>query len=106
MLPSRRALAAAVPKNRPRILRGDGQIGMSICRAGALRDVESRDRTATAPQFQVSEVFEPCDRFDRFGNTAADQNLSVLRLGANPEGEVAYGANGGVAGAVGKADLA
>lgn len=44
-LRSRRPLAPAVPKNRPPLVRDDGQIVTSISRAGVLRDVEYRDRT-------------------------------------------------------------
>src|SRR6516225_7917371 len=86
--------------------RDDGQIRTSVGRAGALRDVECRDRTAKTSQLQVSEVFEPSDRFDRFSDAAADQDLPVLRLGTKSGGEVAHRADRGVAGAIGKADVA
>ena len=36
---------------------------------------------------------------------AADQDLAVLGLGAQPRGEIAYRADRGIAGAFGKADL-
>src|SRR5437763_6662263 len=48
---------------------------------------------------------EPRDPFDRFRNTAADQDLAVLRFGTKPGGEVADRANRGVAGAFRKTDL-
>jgi hypothetical protein len=82
------------------------KIGTSVGSAGALDDVECRDRTAKTPQFQVSEVFEPCYRFDRFSDAAADQDLPVLGLSTKPGGEVAYRAGRGVAGVFGKPDLA
>jgi len=72
----------ACRRSRSRLVHDDGQIGTSVCRADALRDVESRDRTAETPQFQIFEVFEPRNRADRFSNAAADQDLPVLRLGA------------------------
>src|SRR6516225_3454039 len=37
---------------------------------------------------------------------AADQDLAILGLGTEPGGEIAYGADRGIARAVGKADLA
>ena len=96
----------ALSRSGPWPPRDDGQIGTSICRAGALHDVKCRDRTAKTLQLQVSEVFEPCDRFDRFSDAAADQDLPVLGLSTKPGGEVAYRTNRSVAGAIGKADLA
>src|SRR6516165_10195652 len=86
--------------------RDDGEIGTSLGGAGALHDVERSDRTVKTPQLQISEVFEPCDRFDRFGNAAADQDLPVLGLGTKPGGKVAHRTDRGVAGALGKPNLA
>src|SRR6516162_9517946 len=86
--------------------RDDGQIGTSLGGAGALHNVERCDRTAKTPQLQVSEVFEPCDRFDRASDAAADQDLPVLCRITKPGGEVAYRTNCSVAGAIGKPDLA
>ena len=80
--------------------RDNGQIGTSLRRTGALRDVERRDRAAKTLQFQVSKILQPRDRFDRFCDTAADQDLAVLRFGTKPGGEVADRANRGVAGAL------
>src|SRR5215472_8635053 len=93
-------------RSAPRPPRDDGQIGTSVGSAGVLHDVECRDRTAKTPQLQVSEILQPRYCFDRASDTAADQDLPVLRLGAQPCGEVAYRADRGVAGAFGKADLA
>src|SRR6516165_1952314 len=84
----------------------DGQIGTSLGGAGALHDVERCDRTAKTPQLQISEVFELRDRLDCFSDAAADQDLSVLGRGTKPGGEVAYRADRGVAGALGKPNLA
>src|SRR5262249_54169663 len=86
--------------------RDDGQIGTRVDRAGAVHDVECRDRTAKTPQLQVSEILQPRYRFDGASDAAADQDLPVLRLSTQPCGEVAYRADRGVAGAFGKADLA
>ena len=83
--------------------RDDGQIGTSVSRAGALRDVECRDRTAKTPQLQVSEILQP---HDRFSDVAADEGLPVLGLSTKPRGEVAPRTDGDVTGAFGKADLA
>src|SRR5215469_3938900 len=80
----------------------DAQIGTSLRRR---RDVECRDRTAKTLQLKVSEILQPRYRFDGASDTAADQDLPILRLGAKPGGEVAHRADGGVAGTVGKADL-
>ena len=55
-------------------------VKLGVGRAGALHDVECRDRTAKTPQLQVSKILEPRDRFDRFSDAAADQNLPVLGL--------------------------
>ena len=79
---------------------------MSVGRAGALHDVECRDRTAKTTQLQVSEVLQNHNRSHRASDAAADQDLPILRLGIEPGGEVAYRADGGVAGALGKPDLA
>ena len=43
--------------------RNDGQIGTSLLRTGALRDVECRNRTAKTLQLKVSEILQPCYRF-------------------------------------------
>ena len=81
---------------------------LGVCRrvANLLRDVECRDRAAKTLQLQVSEVFEPRHRFDRSGDTAADQDLPVLGLSTKTGGDIAHGADCGVAGAFGKSDLA
>ena len=84
----------------PGALRDDGQIGRSLRRTGALHDVECRDRAAKTLQLQVAEIFEPRDRIDHFCNTAANQDLPVLRFSTKPGGEVADRANRGVAGAL------
>ena len=52
------------------------------------------DRPAKTFQLQVSEVFEPRDRFDRFSDAAADQDLPVLGFSTKPGGEAADRANG------------
>jgi hypothetical protein len=65
-------------------------------------------RPASSKTFypEVSEVFELDDRFKGPSDTAADQDLAILGLGAESGGEVAYGADRVVAGAFRKADLA
>jgi len=55
-------------------------------------------------QGQRTDFFESRCPFDRYGNALAKQYLSVLGLGAQPGGDVADGANCGVAGALGKPD--
>jgi hypothetical protein len=70
--------------SRPRLRRKDRQIGTSVGCAIAFRDVECRDWAAKPSQFQVSEVFDPCNRADRLSDTAADQNLPVRRPWGHP----------------------
>jgi hypothetical protein len=74
--------------------------------AGRERYIEGGDGLAETFQCQAAEVFQWDGLFDRGGDATADQNLTVFRLGAEPSGEVAHGADRGVAGAFGKADLA
>ena len=50
-------------------------------------------------------MFEPRERSDGSGDTAADQYLPVLGLSAEAGGKVAHSADRSVAGALGKADL-
>jgi hypothetical protein len=90
----------------PRAPRDDGQVGTSLRLTGALHDVECRDRTTKTLQLQVSEILQSRYRFDGAGDAAADQYLSVLGLGAEAGGKIAYGADRSVPGALGKADLA
>src|SRR5262249_37076567 len=82
-------------------------LGSSSCGfpADRLRHIECRDRPAETLPLQVSEVFELPDPFDRASDAAADQDLPILGRGTEPGGEVAYGADRGVAGAFRKADL-
>src|SRR5215469_6986610 len=70
------------------------------------RHIEGGYRLGETFQCQAAEVFE-CDYFF-YGRSHAtgDQDLAVLRLGTEPSGEVAHGADRGVAGALGKANLA
>jgi hypothetical protein len=97
----------ALPGDQPLgPLRDDGLIGTSVRRTGARRDVECRDRTAKTPQLKVSELLQSRNRFHRASDAAADQDLPVPRLGTQPRGEIAHRADGGVAGAVGKPNLA
>ena len=56
-----------------------------------------------APGFRDPPTSLP---LDRASDAAADQDLTVLRLSTQPCGEVAYRADRGVAGAIGRADLA
>src|SRR6516162_6192976 len=89
----------------PRPPRDNGQIGTSAYRAGALHDVECRDRPPQTFYLQVSEVFDPRNRFDRASDAAADQDLPVLGLSSKSGGKIAHRADRGVAGAFGEADL-
>src|SRR5207248_11428367 len=66
------------PGIRPRVPRNDGQIGTSLRRTGALRDIERRDRAAKTLQLQVSEILQPRYRFDGASDAAADQDQPVL----------------------------
>src|SRR6516165_10064636 len=54
---------------------------------------------------QRTDFFESRCPFDRHGNALAKQYLSVLGLGTQPGGDIADGANCGVARPLGKADL-
>ena len=92
-------------RSGPRLPRDDGQIGTSVGRAGAVHDVECRDRPHEAPQLQISEILQRRNRLDRTSDAAADQDLPILGLSTKPGGEVAYRADRGVVGAFGKADL-
>ena len=93
-------------RSGPRPSRDDGQIGTGVCRAGALHDIECRDRPPKTFKLQVSEIFELYDGFNLPGDAAADQDLTILGLGTEPGGEIAHRADRGVTGAFGKAYLA
>ena len=72
--------------------------------AGRERHVVRDYRLRQPFQGQRTDFFESRCPFDRYGNALAKQYLSVLGLGAQPGGDVADGANRGVAGALGKPD--
>ena len=54
------------------------QVGTSVSRAGALRDVECRDRPAKTPLLQVSETLQ---NRNRASDAAADQDLPGFASG-------------------------
>src|SRR5215831_368055 len=56
-------------------------------------------------QGQGTDFFERRCPFDRHGNALAKQYLSILGIGTQPSGDIADGANSGVARPLGKADL-
>ena len=70
------------------------------------RHVEGGYRLGETFQCQAAEVFD-CDYFlYGSGDATGDQDLPILRLSTEPSGQVAHGADCGIAGALGKADLA
>src|SRR5215469_8803100 len=70
------------------------------------RHIEGGYRLGETFQCQAAEVFE-CDYFlYGSGDATGDQDLPILRLSTEPSGHVAHGADSGIAGALGKADLA
>ena len=73
---------------------------------GSVHHVKRRDWPAETLEFEVAEVFEWRHRPDRGANSARDEDLSVLGLCVQSGGEVAHRTDCGIAGAVGKPDLA
>jgi len=70
------------------------------------RHIEGGHRLGETFQCQAAEVFE-CDYFLYCCSDATgDQDLAILRFSTEPSGQVAHGADSGIAGALGKADLA
>ena len=61
-------------------------IGLS----GLNRDVVDRDRLAQPLQRQIADFFHRCAVFDRDSHAAADQDLPVLRLTAQPGGKLEW----------------
>jgi len=72
---------------------------------GRERHIESGYRLAETFQFQAAEVFHRNCVFYCGGDPTADQDLTILGLGAEPSGQVAHRSNCGVARSLGKADL-
>ena len=70
------------------------------------RHIEGGYRLGQTFQCQAAEVFE-CDYFlYRCSDATGDQDLATLRFSTEPSGQIAHGADSGIAGALGKADLA
>src|SRR5215467_5249540 len=63
-------------------------------------------RLAEAFQVKLADFFKRGYLFDRDGDALSNKDLPVLGFRAKAGGEIAYGANRGVPGAVSKADLA
>ena len=84
-------------------VRSCGSDGNNVSAVG-YRYIERHHRLRQPLQGQRTNLFECRCLFDRHGNALAKQYLTVLGLGAQPCGDVADGANRGVAGALGKPD--
>src|SRR5947207_15677229 len=73
---------------------------------GRERHVVGHYRLGEPFEGERADFFERCRPFDRDGDTLSDEDLPVLGLSAKPRGEIAHGADRGVAGAFREADLA
>ena len=69
------------------------------------RHVVGQYRLGQAFQGKLADLFGRRSLFDSNRDSLSNEDLSVLRLGAQPCGEIAYSADRGVAGAVRESDL-
>src|SRR5262252_3517723 len=74
--------------------------------AGRERHVVGDDRMGETLQGERSNLFSRYASFERHVNELTEQNLAVLGFATEPCRDIAHGANGSVAGALGKSDLA
>src|SRR5256885_13967853 len=72
---------------------------------GRERHVVGHYRLGEPFEGERADFFERCRPFDCDGDTLSDEDLPVLGLSAKPGGEIAHGADCGIAGAVSKTDL-
>src|SRR5262245_52725879 len=74
--------------------------------AGCKRHVVGHHRLSEASERKLANLFHRYCLFDRDGNRLSEKDLSILGLSAQPRGEIANSANGGIAGPLCEADLA
>ena len=74
--------------------------------SGIARYVVDHDRLHQPLQREIADLFEPHDVFNRGGDPAADEDLPVLGLAAQPRRQIAHRADRRVVDPLGKADLA
>src|SRR5215813_307350 len=74
--------------------------------AGGERHVVGDDRLGETLQGKRANLFSRYASFERHVDALTEQNLAVLGLAAESCRHIAHGANRGVAGALGKSDLA
>src|SRR6516164_9084312 len=70
------------------------------------RHVVGNDRLGETLQDKRAKLFSRYASFERHVDALTEQNLAVLGLAAEPCCDIAHGANRGVAGPLGKSDLA
>ncbi len=73
---------------------------------GRERYVVGHNRLGQSLEGERADFFERCRPFDHDGDTLSDEDLPVLGLSAKPRGEIAHGADCGIARAFREADLA
>ena len=73
---------------------------------GRERHVVGHYRLGQPFQRERADFFERYGLLDRDRYSLSDKDLSILGLSAKPRGEITHGADRGIAGAFGKADLA
>src|SRR5262249_15246284 len=73
---------------------------------GRERHVVGHYRLGQPFQSERADFFERYGLLDRDSHSLSDKDLTVLGLSAKTRGEIAHGPDRGIAGAVGKADLA
>src|SRR5262245_24115266 len=69
------------------------------------RHVVGHNRLGEALQRERANLFSCHSSLERGVDALAEQNLAVLRLGAEPRRDIAHRADRGIAGAFGKPDL-
>jgi hypothetical protein len=68
--------------------------------------VVGHDRLGETLEGERADFFERCYLFDLNGDPLSNQDLPIFGFGAKAGGKIAYRANRGVAGTLGKTDLA
>ena len=70
-----------------------------------MHDIERDDRLGETLEGERPDIYKRCYLFDLNGDPLGNQDLPIFGLGTKARSKIAYRADRGVAGAVGKADL-